>query len=186
MVPRKEQRIDIGTFGAPVGLAGGIRFYSLTQDPLAVFSYCPLLDAAGKAYDLILLRNPGKPRKSAYELIVGVKGFDNREAVEALRGLTLYAARAQLPEPERDEFYHADLLGLSAIDPHGAPIGTLAAIHNFGAGDMLEIALAPQTERAAVTQKTATILVPFQYAHVGAVDVDQGTIVISTPISEFL
>ena len=74
-------------------------------------------------------------------------GVDDRDAAETLTNVKLYVPRDRLPPAEDDEFYHADLVGLAAVTPDGAPLGTVTAIHNFGAGDVVEIK--PRQRRAA-------------------------------------
>ena len=97
--------------------------------------------------------------------------FATREEAERLNGLELYIAREKLPEPEQDEYYHADLIGLAAVDTANAPLGRVIAIHNFGAGDIIEIA-PPQG---------ATMLLPFTHAVVPTVDLEGGRVVIELP-----
>jgi 16S rRNA processing protein RimM len=89
-----------------------------------------------------------------------------------LRNTYLYVPRERLPDPEPDEFYHADLIGLEAEDPSGRAIGIVVAVHNFGAGDILEIAPAEGGE---------TAMVPFSVAAVPRIDIAIGRIVIDRP-----
>ena len=79
----------------------------------------------------------------------------DRTQAEALRGTELYVARGQLPEPEENEFYHADLVGLQAVDEGGQLVGTVVAIQNFGADDLIEIRVAGsnQTEFLPFTKR---------------------------------
>ena len=96
-----------------------------------------------------------------------------REEAEALRGVTLWADRALLPALPDDEFYHADLIGLPVMDPGGAEIGRLRAIHDHGAGDILEVA-GPK----------GVVLLPFTRAVVPTVDLAAGRIVADPPESD--
>jgi 16S rRNA processing protein RimM len=66
----------------------------------------------------------------------------DRTAAEKLRGTVLTVPRSAMPPLEEGEYYHADLLGLSAVDPSGETLGTVVGIENYGAGDILEIELA--------------------------------------------
>ncbi len=93
----------------------------------------------------------------------------DRSAAERLRNLDLYVPRGRLPAPQPDEFYHADLIGLAVEDGRGKPIGSVVAVHNFGAGDLLEIALAEGRE---------TVMLPFTAAAVPQVDIAAGRIVL--------
>jgi 16S rRNA processing protein RimM len=102
-------------------------------------------------------------------LIARFAGVNDRNAAEALKGVELSVARARLPEPAEDEFYFADLIGLTAERPDGSPLGEVVAVHNFGAGDVLEVQLAGSLE---------TILVPFSRQAVPQVDVAARRLVI--------
>jgi 16S rRNA processing protein RimM len=103
---------------------------------------------------------------------VRFKGVDDRNAAEALRLVQLYVAREQLGDVEEDEFFHADLIGLAAVQPDGSALGTVIAVQNFGAGDLLEIAPA---------QGGASVLLPFIKAVVPAIDVAAGIIIVDPP-----
>ena len=100
-----------------------------------------------------------------------LKGIATREDAERLNGLELYVAREKLPATEEDEYYHADLIGLAAVNAANDPIGRVAAIHNFGAGDIIEIA----------PPSGATMLLPFTNAVVPSVDLAAGRVVIELP-----
>src|ERR1043165_688703 len=105
-------------------------------------------------------------------LVAGVKGVADRNAAEALTNIRLYVARAKLPKPAEDEFYYADLVGLAAETAGGAAFGTVKAVHNFGAGDLLEIEPAGGG---------ATLLLPFTEATVPAIDIAGRKLVVVPP-----
>ena len=105
-------------------------------------------------------------------LVARLKGVADRNAAEALKNLRLYVPRERLPAPADDEFYHADLVGLAATTADGAPFGIVKAVHNFGAGDLLEIEPA---------DGEATVMLPFTEATVPAVDIAGGRIVVAPP-----
>jgi len=105
-------------------------------------------------------------------LVARLAGVSTREAAEALKGVEIFASREQLPPPSENEFYWDDLIGLEAFDPGGALLGRVAALMNYGAGDILEIALADSGE---------TLLLPFTKAVAPAIDFDAGRIVIERP-----
>ena len=161
------ERICVGQIGAPHGVRGEVRIKPFTADPLALKNYGPLENEDGaRRFDVLSLR-PGK------EVVVArLKGVDDRNAAEALRHVRLYAARERLPPPEEDEFYHADLLGLAAVAPDGTALGTVLAVPNFGAGDLLEIAPAAGG---------ASVFVPFTRAAVPAIDIAGRRVVIDAP-----
>jgi 16S rRNA processing protein RimM len=127
--------ILVGQVAGGFGVKGEVRVTAWTADPMALLSWGVLLRADGTPG---LTLTSARPEKSA---IVGrAKEIATREQADALRGLKLYIPRHRLPEPDEDEFYLADLVGLEARDPGGAVLGTVKSVRNFGADDMLEIA----------------------------------------------
>ena len=111
------------------------------------------------------------PIKDATKVCVRFDGVDTRDAAAALNGVELSVPRARLPQPEPDEFYHADLIGLTVTLTDGTPVGTVVAVHDFGAGDLVEIA--PATG--------ASFLLPFTRATVPEIDLAGGSLVIDPP-----
>ena len=160
------RRIQVGVFGAPHGVRGELRLKSHTGDPLAIGDYGPLSDDAGRRFELTALR----PVKDDI-LVVRVKGVADRAAAAALTHVKLFVDRAALPQADEEEFYHADLIGLRAETQDGAPVGTVVAVHNHGAGDILEIA----------PEAGDTLLLPFTRAVAPVVDVRGGRIVVAPP-----
>jgi 16S rRNA processing protein RimM len=119
----------------PFGVKGEVRITAFTGDPMALVRYRDLKRADG-APALTLIA--GRPTKGG--LVARAKEADTREQAEALRGLELYIPRDALPAAADDEFYLVDLIGLAARDRSGAVVGSVTAVENFGAGDLLEIA----------------------------------------------
>ena len=154
----------LGEIGAAQGLKGEVRIRSFTAAPADIASYGPLEDESGAR--LIELASA---RVTPKALIAGIKGVSTREAAEALTGTKLYLPRSRLPEREEGEYYHSDLIGLAAIGRDGAAIGTVIAVHNFGAGDLLEIRL---------SDGGADVLVPFTQELVPEVDMKAGTLIL--------
>src|SRR5205823_3639876 len=112
-------------------------------------------------------------RSAKDHFVAWLRGVRGRDAAEALRNVRLYVPRERLPKIEdEDEYYHADLIGLAVVDQAGAPVGTIVAIHNFGAGDLLEI---------RPDQSSDTVMLPFTAATVPVVDVAGGRLVIDPP-----
>lgn len=140
--------IVLARIGAPHGVQGEVRVKSFTEDPMAIAGYGPLVDPSGQCFNIVSAR----PAKGV--LIVRFKGVDSREAAEALKGVELGVDRSVLPEPDdADEFYHADLIGMIAVDAQGEPVGTVRAVNDYGAGDVIEIALSRGgTELVAFTR----------------------------------
>jgi 16S rRNA processing protein RimM len=107
-------------------------------------------------------------------LVVRVKGVSDRNAAEALNGIELFAARNAFPPPEEEEFYYSDLIGLRVENEGGDVLGSVIALHNFGAGDILEIA--PPRD----TRDRTTAMLAFTRALVLVVDVAAGRIVVAS------
>lgn len=162
-----DTRIAIARIGAAHGIRGEVRIKPYGDDPLSVADYGPLFTKDGsRSFEILDIR----PHKNV--VIARIKGVNDRNAAEALNGVVLHVARQALPEPEdEDEFYHADLLGLAAVDVDGAELGTIVTVPNFGAGDLLEIA--PQGGRS--------FYVPFTREFVPTVDLDAGRVVVDLP-----
>lgn len=157
--------VVLATIGAPHGVRGEVRVKSFTSDPLALGTYGPLSARDGRAFAIERVR----PAKGV--VIAKFRGVDDRDTAEALNGLDLGVDRSALPPAEEDEFYHADLIGLAASDAEGRGVGTVIAVRNFGAGDILEIA----------PPHGATILIPFTKAAVPDIDLSSGRLVVAPP-----
>jgi len=158
----------MGVVGAPHGVRGATRVKSFTDPPEAIATYGALEDESGMRR--FTLRVAGAAKGDGM-VIAQLSGVADRDQAEALRGLRLYAPRAALPATAEDEFYHADLVGLAAALEDGTPLGTVIAVHDFGAGDMIEIAPA----------KGQPVLVPFTRAAVPVVDIAGGRVVVDPP-----
>jgi 16S rRNA processing protein RimM len=160
-------RVCIAQIGAAHGVRGEVRLKAFTQDPLGVTRYGPLETEDGRRVEI----EAARPAKDV--LVARLKGVADRTAAEALKNMRLYVARETLLQPADDEFYHADLVGLAAVKVNGESIGTVKAVHNFGAGDLLEIA--PATGGA-------TIMLPFTELTVPTVDIAGRRIVVEPPV----
>jgi 16S rRNA processing protein RimM len=159
-------RICVAKIGAAHGVRGEVRLWTFTEDPLAVASYGPLETRDGARSFAIK-----RIRAAKTHLVATLDGVPTREAAEQLNGVELFVAREKLAVPADGEFYHADLIGLAAETASGDPLGKIVAVHNFGAGDIIEIAPA----------SGATIMLPFSNAVVPVVDIAGGRIVIDRP-----
>jgi 16S rRNA processing protein RimM len=163
-----DRLIPLGIFGAPHGVRGELRVKSYAGDPKALGAYGDLTDRTGKSvFKLTALRALKDDM-----LVIRLAGIGTREAAEKLTGAELFARRGQLPPPSDDEFYHDDLVGLEAVSREGDKFGTIAALRNFGAGDILEIAPAGGGE---------TLLLPFTKAVAVEIDFVGRRIVIVAP-----
>jgi 16S rRNA processing protein RimM len=165
---RGDKAIVLAQIGAPHGVKGEVRLRAFTADPEALAAYGPLRAADGRCFTIERLRPAGAG------MVAKLAGVDDRAAAEALNGMELTVERARLPAPaESNEFYHADLIGLEAVRPDGGPLGTVTAMHNFGAGDIVEI---------APSGGGAPLLVPFTKETVPEVDIAAGRVVIDPPL----
>jgi 16S rRNA processing protein RimM len=158
--------ICVARIGAAHGVRGAVKLWTFTEDPLAVKAYGPLMTKDGARQFEVM-----SAREAKGHLVATLKGIATREEAERLNGVELYVARDKLPDTDEDEYYHADLIGLAAVNAANEPLGRVIAIHNFGAGDIIEIAPA----------QGATMLLPFTNAVVPSVDVAGGRVVIELP-----
>jgi 16S rRNA processing protein RimM len=159
-------RICVGQILGVHGVKGLVKLASFTEDPEAIARYRPLTDERGTRSFTIALRGVQKSHFLAH-----IDGIDDRDVAAALTGTRLYVERDLLPAPDVDEVYHADLIGLRAELPDGTPFGAVAAIHNFGAGDLIEI-VQPGGKRPVL---------PFNRAGVPEIDIAGGRIVVDPP-----
>jgi 16S rRNA processing protein RimM len=163
------RRILLGVIGRPHGVRGLLHVVSHTADPASLAEYGPLDDGAGRRF---VLRWRGEGVAAVTELVDGREvPVTDRDAASRLTNTRLYIDRDRLPAPDDEEFYLADLLGLAAQDAAGAPIGTVAQVHDYGGGVSLEIARA----------EAPALLVPFTRAAVPAVDLAAGRLTIVPP-----
>lgn len=159
--------ILVGVIGAPHGVKGELRLKSFTADPLAIADYGPLTDSTGKTLLLTKVRLLKDDM-----LVVQFDGIDGRDAAATLTRREVYVLRSQLPPPDDDEFYFSDLIGLTAKTVAGELFGTIVAVENFGAGDLIEIEK-PDGQRT---------LLPFTKAIVPHVDLIGRLVTIDPPI----
>ncbi|WP_421927864.1 ribosome maturation factor RimM [Neoaquamicrobium sediminum] len=158
---RDEKSVQMAVIGAPHGVKGEVRVKTFTGDPLALGDYGPLRAADGRIFTVAATR----PAKTV--VVVRFKEIASREAAEAVTGTELFIDRSALPDDlDDDEFYHADLIGLAVRDETGSSIGKVAAIQNFGGGDIVEVALASRR----------TVMIPFTLAAIPEISVRDGFI----------
>lgn len=153
----------MAVIGAPHGVRGQVRVKSFTGDPMALGEYGPLFAQDGRRFTLLELR----PSKTV--VVARFKEIADRDAAEAVNGLELFVDRSALPDDlEEDEFYQADLIGLDVRDETGQTIGKVAAMHDFGGGDIVEIKGA----------RGPGVMVPFTRAAIPKVDMAHGFITV--------
>jgi 16S rRNA processing protein RimM len=159
-------KICVARIGAAHGVRGQVRLWTFTEDAFAVTRYGVLSTKDGARQFEVT-----QAREAKGFLVATLKGVTNRNEAERLNGVELYVARDRLPATDVDEYYHADLIGLAAVTAAEEPLGRVVAIHNFGAGDIIEIAPA----------SGPTLLLPFSNAVVPTVDIAGGRVVIEVP-----
>lgn len=162
-----SDRVCVGAIAGAFGVGGEVRLKSFCTEPEAIAAYAPLYTEDGtRSFGVKITRAiPGG-------LAARLSGIATKEQADALRGTSLYADRDRLPNLPDDEFYHADLIGLPVFDTGGAPLGTVRAIYNHGAGDILEI-FAPG--------RRVALLLPFTKAVVPTVDLTARRIIADPP-----
>jgi 16S rRNA processing protein RimM len=161
------ERIRVARIGAAHGIRGEVRLWPFTQDPMAVANYSPLQSEDGlRIFEIEALR-PGKNF-----LVARIAGIADRGAAERLCNIDLFVPRERLPPIEEDDtFYHADLVCLTAVTAEGAALGHVTAVHNFGAGDIIEI----------TPEAGAPLMLAFTDMTVPKVDLSAGQIVVVPP-----
>ncbi|MCL4150716.1 UNVERIFIED_CONTAM: hypothetical protein GTU68_042027 [Idotea baltica] len=162
-----DDKIVVGALSGSFGVTGDVRLKSFCADPEALADYTPLTRADCVQITTIVIKGQTKGA-----LIARVDGITTKEQADSLRGMELFATRAQLPSLPDDEFYHTDLVGLMAVDTGGQDLGRVKAVQTNGADDLLEI-ISP-------THKD-TVLVPFTKAIVPTVDLASGRLVLDPP-----
>ncbi len=170
MTEKTTSMVIMAQIGRAHGLKGEVHAQSFTADPLALTDYGDLTDAKGRVFKVAAMRAQGTG------LVLRLADVTTREAAEALNGVELLLPRGALPDTGDDDFYYADLIGLNAIETGGDPLGKILAVHNFGAGDMLELRLTDGK----------SVFVPFTKAAVPIVLVKSGTVTINAEAAGLL
>ena len=168
MPSSKPKRIVLAHVASAHGIRGDVVVRAHTVDPEDLASYGPLTDASGKrTLEIKSLRVTAKG------VVLHFAGIDDRNAAEALRGMELYVDRSALPPAEEGAYYHVDLIGLEVVSPEGTQLGTIIAVQNFGAGELLEIKR---------TGANDTEFVPFTDSFVPTVDIAAGRATVVLPV----
>ncbi|MEL6840825.1 MAG: ribosome maturation factor RimM [Pseudomonadota bacterium] len=162
-----NDRVIVGSLGGAFGVHGEVRLKSFCADPAAIADYTPLYTEDGRAFAQVVLTGQLKNGFSAR-----IDGVVTKEDADALRNTPLYADRANMPSLPDDEYYYADLIGLSVLDTGGATLGIVRNVMDHGAGDLLEV---------AVPGASDTVLLPFTKAIVPTVDLGANRIIADPP-----
>ena len=160
----RDALVCLGQIGAPHGVRGEVRLRSFTAEPDAIAAYGPLQLEDGRTIAIESLR----PAKDHF--VATLSGIHDRDAAAQLANEKLYVPRERLPQlADPEEFYHSDLIGLAVVDRGGQRLGSVVAIHNFGAGDLIELKLDASNK---------TELLPFDDTNVPHVDIAGGKLVL--------
>ena len=162
-----DAMIIMGALAGAFGIKGEVRLKSFTSDPKAIANYGPLFTEDGSRSYQVRLTGQLKNAFSAR-----LSGVHTKEQADGLRGLQLFVPRSKFPKLPDDEFYYADLLGLSVFSAGGAELGQIKAVQNHGATDLLEIFTAKTNQ---------SVLLPFTQINVPTVDISSGKIIIDPP-----
>jgi 16S rRNA processing protein RimM len=162
-VSSAASRICLGVIVGAKGLRGEVRVKSFAERPADVAAYGPLSTDDGRSFTLTVTG------KAQGVVIARIKGVADRTAAEQLKGTKLYVDRDALPAADDGTYYHADLIGLAAVLSTGEALGTITAVYNFGAGDVVEVKMADGRSE----------LVPFSEAAIAGVDLSGGKVTIN-------
>ena len=155
----------LGVVTGASGLKGEVKVKTFTETPQKLGAYGPLHTKDGKNFRATFVR------ETKDGAVVALEGVNDRNAAEALKGAELFVPRSAFPKEDADEFYHADLIGLRAEDTEGRAMGTVRALHNFGAGDVIEL----------VRDDGDEVFLPFTREVAQEIDIEGGRIVIAAP-----
>jgi 16S rRNA processing protein RimM len=165
--PAKTRRVLLGQIGSAHGIRGEVSVRTFTGEPEAIAAYGPLTDKSGaRSFKLRVVRVTDKG------VIARIDGVTDRNAAEALRNQELWVTRDKLPATQSAEYYHADLVGLTTVNADKKVTGEVVAVHNFGAGDLIEVRF---------TDNPSTDFIPFTEACVPDVDLETGKITVIPP-----
>ncbi len=163
MAPR--DLVSVGVIIGAHGIRGEVKLKSFTADPAGIASYGPLATGGSEQFEIVKLR----PQKDGFIAIL--KGVTDRDRAEALKGTELFVPRERLPRAGKGEVYLRDLIGLTVVNG-GARLGEVVAVHNYGAGDLLDVKLDGRTD---------TVLIPFAKEFVVKTDLAGGRIAVELP-----
>lgn len=161
----QSRLIEMGVFSAPHGVRGQIKLRSYTEIPEDICAYGPLQDKQGRTYAISIAGEAGDM------LIVSVQGINDRNAADSLKNIKLFLPRSKLPKLRKGEYYHEDLSGIEVFTADDKPFGRILSVHDFGAGTLVNIALAQGGEE----------YMPFNKQTFPNVDIDAGRAIIDPP-----
>ena len=161
-----RDQVLVGVIVGAHGIKGEVKLKSFTFDPLSIGRYGPLLSTSGQSFEITKLK------AAKDDFIASLKNVNDRNEAEALKGVELFVSREKLPKLKTHEAYAHDLMGLDVVLENGPALGKLVGMPNYGAGDLLEV---------AVNGKAETVLIPFTNAFVPQDDFSNGKIIVNLP-----
>jgi 16S rRNA processing protein RimM len=161
-----RDQVLVGVIVGAHGIKGEVKLKSFTSDPLGIGRYGPLQSTSGQQFEITKLK------ATKDDFIASLKNVNDRNEAELLKGVELFVAREKLPKLKTHETYAHDLMGLDVVLESGGKLGKLVGIPNYGAGDLLEV---------AVDGNTDTVLIPFTNAFVPQEDFSCGKIIVVLP-----
>ena len=166
MMATPRDKVLVGVIVGAHGIKGEVKLKSFTSEPLSIGRYGPLQSASGQQFEIIKLK------AATVDFIASLKSVNDRNEAETLKGIELFVARDKLPKLNTHETYAHDLMGLDVVLENGNKLGKLVGMPNYGAGDLLEVAVDGDSE---------TVLVPFTKAFVPQDDFTIGKIIVNLP-----
>jgi 16S rRNA processing protein RimM len=166
MMGAPRDMVLVGVIVGAHGIKGEVKLKSFTSEPLSVGHYGPLQSASGQQFEILKLK------AARDDFIASLKGINDRNDAETLKGVELLVAREKLPKLKTNETYAHDLMGLDVVLENGSTLGKLVGMPNYGAGDLLEVAVDGNSE---------TVLIPFISAFVPQDDFSNGKIIVNLP-----
>lgn len=161
-----RDQVLVGVIVGAHGIKGEVKLKSFTSEPLSIGRYGPLQSSSGQQFEITKLK------AAKDDFIAGLKNVNDRDEAERLKGVELFVSREKLPKLKTHEAYAHDLMGLDVMLENGSKLGKLVAMPNYGAGDLLEVAVDGEAE---------TILIPFTNAFVPQEDFTTGKIIVNLP-----
>jgi len=161
-----RDQVLVGVIVGAHGIKGEVKLKSFTSDPPSIGRYGPLQSSSGKQFEI------AKLKAAKDDFIASFKNVNDRNEAETLKGVELFISREKLPRLKTHEAYAHDLMGLDVVLENGAVLGKLVGMPNYGAGDLLEVAIDGNSE---------TVLIPFTNAFVPQEDFSTGKIIVNLP-----
>lgn len=161
-----RDQVLVGVIVGAHGIKGEVKLKSFTSDPLSIGRYGPLQSSSGQQFEI------SKLKAAKDDFIASLKNVNHRNEAETLKGIELFVSREKLPKLKTHEAYAHDLMGLDVVLENGTTLGKLVGMPNYGAGDLLEVAVDGSSE---------TVLIPFTNAFVPQEDFSGGRIIVNLP-----